>query len=122
MEFLVPVSLEKESDWLCLAQVARELVVTRATVTNWHQRHDDFPEITAIGSMRYVKRQELYDWLDKHDRWYDIRLAHARQAPKERKPRVRSDVDEIRRLIAKHEAALLRLNRELQRAERAEVV
>lgn len=116
----MPVALEKESDWLCLAQAARELVVTRATVTNWHQRHDDFPQITAIGSMRYVKRQDLYDWLDKHNRWYDIRLARARQAPKERKPRVRSDVEEIRRLIAKHEAALVRLHTELKRALRPE--
>lgn len=112
----MPVSLEKDSDWLCLAQVARELLVTRATVTNWHKRHDDFPQLRAVGKQRLVNRQALYAWLDKHDRWYDIERAHVRHAPHVRKPRVRSDVEEIRRLIAKHEAALVRLHVELRRA------
>ncbi|KQX37000.1 hypothetical protein ASD97_10030 [Streptomyces sp. Root63] len=110
----MPVSLDKATDYLCLSEAARDLGVSRATVTNWHQRHDDFPEVQTLGGMSYLKRGELYAWLDAGNRWETIRKRQALAA--QRKPRVRSDVDQIRELIAKHESALLRLNRELRRA------
>ncbi|MFE9254050.1 hypothetical protein [Streptomyces sp. NPDC006879] len=112
----MPVSLDKASDTLCLSDAARELGVTRATVTNWHQRRADFPHVESLGGMRYVNRTALYQWLDKGDRWTKIRAAQAKQAPEVRKPRVRRDVAELRRLIAEHEAALVRLHRELRRS------
>ncbi|MCM8548837.1 helix-turn-helix domain-containing protein [Streptomyces sp. STCH 565 A] len=122
----MPVSLAKPTDRvvpdvLFLSEIAREIGVTRATVTNWHQRHEDFPQVHAIGGQKYVSRSDLFAWLDKDNRWEKIRRAQTRDLS-ERKPRVRKDPAEIRRLIAKHEAALLRLNRELQRALRDECV
>ncbi|MFD7976734.1 hypothetical protein [Streptomyces sp. NPDC059071] len=112
----MPVSLDKATDYLCLADVAREVGVTRACVTNWHKRHQDFPAVQSLGGMAYVKRSELYAWLNKGDRWSRIRLNQEREAVESRKPRVRRDAGELRRLIADHEAALVRLHRELRRS------
>ncbi|MFE7463090.1 hypothetical protein ACFU6R_03160 [Streptomyces sp. NPDC057499] len=109
----MPVSLEKASDWICLSDLARELGVSRAAPTNWHQRHADFPHIETLGGMSYVKRQDVYAWLDKDNRWETIQ----RRQSVERKPRVRKDVGQILRLIAEHEEALKRLHRELSRAQ-----
>ncbi|KPC89293.1 hypothetical protein ADL35_02320 [Streptomyces sp. NRRL WC-3753] len=123
----MPVSLAKPTDVkpnaaMFLSEVARELGVTRATVTNWHQRHEDFPQVHTIGGQRYVSRNDLFAWLDKDGRLEKIRRYQSKQTPEYRKPRVRKDVAEIRALIEKHEAALLRLNRELQRALRSEAM
>ncbi|WP_219732129.1 helix-turn-helix domain-containing protein [Streptomyces finlayi] len=112
----MPVSLDKATDYLCLADIARELGVSRATVTNWHQRHADFPHIETLGGMSYVKRGELYAWLDATNRWESIRKARESHSAEVRKPRVRRDVAEIRRLIERHESDLKRLTRELARA------
>ncbi|MEU6056971.1 helix-turn-helix domain-containing protein [Streptomyces sp. NPDC047097] len=112
------VSLAKATDHICLADAARELGVRRATISNWRKRHQDFPPCEEIGGMVRLSRSALYIWLNRGGRWAALRdrQTRAASAAADRKPRVRRDAEEIRRLIARHEAALLRLHSELRRS------
>jgi predicted DNA-binding transcriptional regulator AlpA/GNAT superfamily N-acetyltransferase len=72
------------------AQLARELGVTRAAITNWAARHPDFPKrIDSPSASVMYRRSEVLAWLDR--RQQAQREARERQAQAEREKRERRE-------------------------------
>ena len=66
--FRRPEVARADSPLLGISDIAKLAGVTRGAVTNWRNRHDDFPEpAEKLTSGPVFDRQEVADWLERHN-------------------------------------------------------
>ncbi|MEU9795045.1 hypothetical protein AB0E27_31410 [Streptomyces sparsogenes] len=62
-----PEFKDRESELINLSEAGRVVGVTRAAVSNWSRRHEDFPELVLeIGFTKWVVRAEFLEWEKRH--------------------------------------------------------